>query len=81
MKRNLFSTINKGTLLKLNLISIVVIAFCELFVLYTFFSKGMEEGIELWKYKIILIGLILVSLLFLASIISFVYYFYSSRKQ
>lgn len=81
MKRNLYSNINKKALLKLNFISVVVIAFCELFVIYTFLTKGMEDGIEPWKYKITLIGLILVSLLFLSSLISLVYFYYASRKQ
>lgn len=74
-------TLNRSTLLKLNLISVIVIAFCEFFVVYTFLTKGMEGGIEPWKFKIILIGLIIVSFLFLASIASFVYFFYSGKKN
>jgi hypothetical protein len=81
MKTNLYGNINKKALLKLNFISVVVIAFCELFVIYTFLTKGMSVGVEPWKYKITLIGLILVSLLFLSSLFSLVYFYYASRKQ
>ncbi len=81
MKTNFPGMLNRSSLLKINVISVIVIAFCEFFVVYTFLTKGMTESIEPWKFKIILIGMIIVSLLFLASIASFVYFFFSGKKS
>ena len=44
---NNFFTKNSKILLQLNMISIVIIFFCEIFVIYTFETKAFVEGIEI----------------------------------
>lgn len=81
MKRNLFVGADIKTLLQLNIASIIITAFCEIFVIYTFISKGLQDGIVKWKFFLILMGLIIVSLLFLASIVSFIYFLNKRGNQ
>lgn len=78
---NNFFTKNSKILLQLNMISIVIIFFCEIFVIYTFETKAFVEGIERWKYLTLLFGLIIVSVLFLSSVALFIYFLFIKRKR
>lgn len=60
--------IDAKTLNRINISALLITALCEAFVLYTFFTKGQEPDLEPWKYKAIIAGLVLVSLLFLLSL-------------
>ncbi len=80
MKRNLFIGADIKTLMKLNIGSIIITALCEIFVIYTFISKGLQGDVEKWKFILILVGLIIVSILFLASIASFIYFLSTNGK-
>lgn len=71
---NFFTQTNIKTLLQLNIVSIVIIAFCEVFAISVFTSKAFQEGIEKWKFITLLVGVIIISLLFVGSIISFIYF-------
>ncbi len=80
MGKNFFLN-NSKILLQLNLISIVITFFCEIFVVYTFVSKAFVPGIEHWRYVALLIGLIVVSLLFVGSIALLIYFLLMKTKK
>ncbi|MDA3881551.1 MAG: hypothetical protein PF436_14265 [Prolixibacteraceae bacterium] len=72
--------IDAKTLSRINISALIITAICEVFVLYTFFTKGLSPDIEPWKYKVIIAGVVLVSLLFLMSLI-FMVLFIVYRKS
>jgi hypothetical protein len=78
---NNFFLKNSKALFQLNLISIVITFFCEVFVIYTFVTKAFVEGLERWKYMALLIGLVIVSLLFIGSVAIFVYFLLMKKKK
>ncbi|HPR32270.1 MAG TPA: hypothetical protein PLK12_09250 [Prolixibacteraceae bacterium] len=80
-KRNLFETLPPEALLKLNSISLIITLLCEVFVVYTFLTKGQQDNLEPWKYAAILGGLILVSLLFAGSVLSFLFFLKARKKR
>jgi hypothetical protein len=69
--RNIFTQIGIKTLLQLNIGSIVLIAFCDVFALSVFISKGFQEGIEKWKFLSMIAVVAIITLLFAGSIVSF----------
>jgi hypothetical protein len=72
--KNIFTQVNIKTLLKLNMVSIVIIAFCEVFAFSVFLAKGFQEGIERWKFISLIIVVAVITLLFAGSIVSFFYF-------
>lgn len=71
--------VDAKTLSRINISALLITALCEAFVLYTFFTKGQDPDLDPWKYKAIIAGLVLVSLLFLLSLI-FIVLFNIFRK-
>jgi len=71
---NFFTQINIKMLLRLNIASIVVIAFCEVFAISIFITKGFQEGIEKWKFISMIAVIIVISLLLFGSFVSFIYF-------
>jgi hypothetical protein len=76
-----FQYTDMATLLKLNLGAMVVIAFCEVFVVFMFVQKGMAPEVVAWKYWAYLFGLVLISILFVGSIISMVIFMRMKRSK
>lgn len=72
--KNKISHIGINALLKLNVVSIVIVAFCEVFALFMFFTKAFKEGIERWKFISLLAGVSIVTLLLIVSIVSLLYF-------
>lgn len=79
--KSIFSIIDEKTMLKLNLVSIFITTICEIFVIFIFLTKGQTPGLEHWKYVAIVIGLVLVSLLFLGSLLSLFLFFRMKKKK
>jgi len=70
-----------STMMQLNLASIIVIGFCELFAVAVFINKGFGEGIEKWKFIIYAIIVALITLLLVASILLFIYFLRLKKKK
>jgi uncharacterized membrane protein len=81
MKKNIFSNLDTKILVKLNVGALIVTFFCEAFIVFTFITKGQQNGLEQWKYYTIIGALVLVSLLFLASLVSFVFFVRLQRRN
>ncbi|MBN1926829.1 MAG: hypothetical protein JW798_13440 [Prolixibacteraceae bacterium] len=81
MKRNLFSKLDSGLLLRLNTGALVITLFCEIFVIHVFLTKGQQSGLETWKYYSIIGGLALISILLAISVFSFIYFIRLRKKQ
>ncbi|MBN2805668.1 MAG: hypothetical protein JXR22_03340 [Prolixibacteraceae bacterium] len=79
--KSIFSIIDEKTMLKLNLVSIFITSICEVFVVYIFLTKGQAPDLIHWKYVAIIIGLVLVSLLFLGSVASLILFFRMKKKK
>lgn len=79
--KNPFATMDIKLMLQLNAISIFVTAICEVFAISIFITKGMQVGIEHWKYVAIIIGLVVVSILFVGSIASMVLFVIMKNKK
>jgi hypothetical protein len=71
---NFFTQINIKMLLRLNIASIIAIAFCEVFAIAIFITKGFQEGIEKWKFISMIAVIVIISLLLIGSFISFIYF-------
>lgn len=69
--KNIFTQIGIKTLVQLNVVSIVIIAFCEVFALFTLFTTGFQEGIERWKFFTLIAVAVIITLLFAGSIVTF----------
>lgn len=68
-------------MLQLNILSIVITAVCFVFALYTFLTKGQSPDLEHWKYVAIVIGLVVISLLFIGSVASLILFINMKRKR
>lgn len=68
-------------MLQLNLIAIIITAICEVFAIFILRTKGMQPDLIHWKYVSIVIGLVIVSLLFLGSIASMVLFVIMKRGR
>jgi uncharacterized membrane protein len=69
------------TLMQLNLASIIIIGFCEIFAIAAFISKGFVEGIERWKFIVYIVVVVVISLLLVASIVLFIYFLKLKKKN
>lgn len=78
---SLFSRLDTKLMLRLNMISIFITTMCEIFVIFMFVSKAFRPDITSSKFIILLMGLILVSLLFIGSLASFVYFLMAKNKK
>lgn len=79
--QSIFKQGNVKLLMQLNIVSIIIIAFCEAFVVFTFLTKGQNPEIERWKYLAIIVGLVIISGLFIGSIISLIAFFRMKNKN
>lgn len=79
--RNFFSILDEKTMLNLNLVSVFITAVCEVFVINIFLTKGQNPELLYWKYVAIVIGLVVVSLMFLGSLISLFLFFRMKKKK
>lgn len=79
--KNIFSVMDPKVMLQLNIVSIVITTICEFFVFGIFFTKGQAPDIEHWKYVAIVIGLVVISLLFLGSIASLILFIRMKNKS
>jgi len=70
--KNIFNIIDVKTMLQLNILSIIITAVCTIFSLYIFLTKGQKPDLEHWKYVAIVIGMVVVSLLFIGSVVSLI---------
>jgi hypothetical protein len=72
---------NPKMMVTLNVLSVIVTAICEVFVIYVFFTKGLHDEIVSWKFGVIIAGLVIVSLMFVLSVIALIYFFKKQRKK
>jgi ABC-type polysaccharide/polyol phosphate export permease len=79
--KSIFSIIDEKTMLNLNLVSIFITTICEVFVIFIFMTKGQTPDLVHWKYVAIIIGLVVVSLLFLGSLASLFLFFRMKKKK
>lgn len=79
--KSIFSIIDEKTMLKLNLVSIFITTICEVFVISIFMTKGQNPDLIHWKYVAIIIGLVVVTLLFLGSVASLILFFRMKKKK
>ncbi len=78
---NLFKTIDPKTLGTINAIALFVTTICEIFALYILFTKSQSEALPEWKGNAIIIGVVLVSLLFLFSLASMILFLHFKNKN
>jgi hypothetical protein len=69
-----FTQFGIKTLLQLNIVSIVIIAFCEVFAVSVLFTKGLQPGIERLRFVSIIAGVVVITLLFIGSIVTFFFF-------
>jgi len=69
------------TMMQLNLASIIIIGFCEIFAIAVFITKGFTEGIEKWKFIVYIVVIVVISLLLIASILLFIYFLKLKKKN
>ncbi|MDA3818265.1 MAG: hypothetical protein PF486_12860 [Prolixibacteraceae bacterium] len=78
---NLFKTIDPKTLIAINASALVITTISEIFALYILFTKGQSEELPEWKANAIIIGVVLVSILFLFSVVSMVLFLHFKTKN
>lgn len=78
---NLFKTIDPKTLGPINAGALFITTVCEIFALYVLFTKGQSEELPEWKGNAIIIGVVLVSLLFLFSVASMILFLHFKNKN
>lgn len=69
------------TMMQLNLASIVIIGFCEIFAIAVFIDKGFNHQLAKWKYILFAAIVGLISLLLLAAILLFIHFLRLKRKN
>lgn len=79
--KNLFKVVDIKTMLQLNVVSIIITAICAVFALNILLTKGQQPDLEKWKYNTIIIGLVIISLLFVGSIASLVLFVIMKNKK
>ena len=79
--KNPFAQMDIKTMLQLNAISIFITAICEAFAISIYLTKGMQPDLPHWKYVAIVIGLVVISLLFVGSIASMVVFIFMKNKK
>ncbi len=79
--KNIFSHLPANILLRINIFSVIITAICEIFVVYTLLTKGADPDLERWKFLAIIGGVIIVSVLFLTSAITLVYFVRKMKKE
>jgi len=62
------------TMMKLNLASIIIIGFCEIFAIAVFINKGLNGNVEKWRFVVYITIVGIITLLLIASIFLFVYF-------
>lgn len=72
--KNIYTLLDKKTLLQINAVSIFITAICELFSILLLVSKIKTGETEDWKFKAMIIGVVIVSILFVFSVASFIYF-------
>lgn len=70
----LFYQMKSNTMLWLNFGSTVVTALCVVFAVFMFKTKALVEGISHGKYVFFLVAVIFLSILFLFSLTTFIYF-------
>lgn len=68
-------------MMRLNIVAIVITAFCEIFIVAIFLTKGQAAEIPQWKYNVYLGGIVLISVLLVASIISLIVFLLKKRNK
>jgi len=69
------------TMMKLNLASIIIIGFCEIFAVSMLITKGLGSDVVKWKFFVYVAVVGIISLLLLASILLFIYFLRLKKKN
>lgn len=80
-KTNFFSIMDYKTMMHLNTVAIIITTICEIFAISMFLVKNQSPNLAHWKYVALIIGLVIVSFLFLGSIASMILFFRMRKKQ
>ena len=75
------SPVNSKKLLRLNLISIFIIAACEIFALTEFFRKAFHEEVARWKFIVYIAIVVTITVFLIGAIISFLHFFKIKKKD
>ncbi len=73
MKKN-FAQVNIRSLLLLNIVSIVIIAFCDVFAFTILFAKGLHGDVTHGKFVAMVVIVSFITLLLIGSVVSFIYF-------
>jgi uncharacterized membrane protein len=76
-----FDLFQLKTMMQLNLVSIVIIGFCEIFAIAVLVSKGFAEGTERWKFLLYIGVVSVITLLLIGSILIFIYFLKLKKKS
>jgi heme/copper-type cytochrome/quinol oxidase subunit 2 len=79
--KNIFKILDIKAMLQLNVASIIITGICVAFATSIFITKGQQPELEHWKYVAIIIGLVIVSLLFIGSIATFILFVRMKNKK
>jgi len=79
--KSLFAHLDTKLMLRLNMVSIIITTACVIFALFMFISKAFQPEITSIKFTVLLMGLILVSLLFIGSLASMVYFIVMKNRK
>lgn len=75
------SNLKQQNLVLINIISVLITGLCVAFAQYMFRTKALVPDVERSKYFIFLGGLIIVSFLFLSSVVSLVWFIVIIAKR
>lgn len=79
--KNLFTVMDYKTMLQFNVVSIIITAICVIFAVNILLTKGQQPEIEEWKYIAIIIGVVIVSLMFIGSLVSMFLFIRMKNKK
>lgn len=79
--KNIFKILDVKAMMQFNIVSLIITGICLIFAINVFLTKGQQPELEHWKYVAIIIGLVVVSLMFIGTLVSLIYFFSVKNKQ
>lgn len=79
--KNMFKVLDVKAMAQFNIVAIIITGICVAFAVNVLLTKGQQPDLERWKYMAIIIGVVIVSLFFLGSIASLIYFLRIKNKK
>ncbi len=76
-----FDLLDYKSMKRINIAAIAITAFCEIFVIAIFLTKGQVADLPQWKYNVYLGGIVLISVLLIASVISLIVFLSKNKNK